>query len=335
MLNMEDLYRLLRTGHVQAQGIVDTISDPLLVLDASLVVQSASRSFFETFNVDRYETIGQPIYELGNGQWDIPALRRLLEEVIPKAAAIINYEVEHDFPGIGRRTMLVTARTLYHPDKGSHTMLLAFVDATDRHRREVAKDMLFGELRHRMRNLLSVAQSMARQTTTEGRSAEQYRDDFLGRFAALVEAEELAFTEQGETGVQELLDQVFAPFAAGPEAIVIEPGPLVELSPRTIMSLSLVLHELATNAVKHGALSAPGGRIRVSWQVEDANRKLRLQWAESGGPPVTAPVTAGYGSKLIQSAIAYQLQGQVEHEYAPGGFQAEIVIPLGTASAVN
>jgi two-component sensor histidine kinase len=335
MLNMEDLYRLLRTGHVQAQGIVDTISDPLLVLDASLVVQSASRSFFETFNVDRYETIGQPIYELGNGQWDIPDLRRLLEEVIPKAAAIINYEVEHDFPGLGRRTMLVTARTLYHPDKGSHTMLLAFVDATDRRRREVAKDMLFGELRHRMRNLLSVAQSMARQTTTEGRSAEEYRDDFLGRFAALVEAEDLAFTEQGETGVQELFDRIFAPFAAGSEAIVIEPGPPVELSPRTIMSLSLVLHELATNAAKHGALSAPGGRIRVSWQVEDANRKLRLQWAEIGGPPVTPPVTAGYGSKLIQSAIAYTLQGRVEHEYAPGGFQAEIVIPLGTAAGLS
>jgi two-component sensor histidine kinase len=335
MLNMEDLYRLLRTGHVQAQGIVDTISDPLLVLDASLVVQSASRSFFETFNVDRYETIGQPIYELGNGQWDIPDLRRLLEEVIPKAAAIINYEVEHDFPGIGRRTMLVTARTLYHPDKGSHTMLLAFVDATDRRRRDVAKDMLFGELRHRMRNLLSVAQSMARQTTTEGRSAEEYRDDFLGRFAALVEAEDLAFTEQGETGVQELFDRIFAPFAAGPEAILIEPGPTVELSPRTIMSLSLVLHELATNAAKHGALSVPGGRIRVGWQVEDANRKLRLKWSENDGPPVTPPVTAGYGTKLIQSAIAYTLQGRVEHEYAPGGFQAEIVIPLGAASALS
>jgi hypothetical protein len=75
MMNTEDLYRLLRTGHVQAQGIVDTIADPLLVLDGSLCVQSASRSFFETFKVDRYETIGKHIYELGDGQWNIPALR--------------------------------------------------------------------------------------------------------------------------------------------------------------------------------------------------------------------------------------------------------------------
>src|SRR5690606_11302041 len=91
LMNMEDLYRLLRSGHVQAQGIVDTISDPLLVLDSNLCVLAASRSFFETFKVDRYETIGHPIYELGDRQWDIPELRRLLEDVIPKATALIDY----------------------------------------------------------------------------------------------------------------------------------------------------------------------------------------------------------------------------------------------------
>lgn len=71
-MNLEDLYRLLRTNHIQAQGIIDTVTDPLLLLDANLCIQSASRSFYQTFKVDRYETIGQPLYELGNGQWDIP-----------------------------------------------------------------------------------------------------------------------------------------------------------------------------------------------------------------------------------------------------------------------
>ncbi|TIV43533.1 MAG: PAS domain-containing protein, partial [Mesorhizobium sp.] len=129
-MNMEDLYRLLRTGHVQLQGIVDTVVDPLLVLDEGLSVQNASRSFFEMFKVDRDETIGQHIYELGNGQWDIPELRHLLSAVIPKSTAVINYEVEHDFPDIGRRTMLLTARTLHHPDNGSRSLLLSIVDAT-------------------------------------------------------------------------------------------------------------------------------------------------------------------------------------------------------------
>lgn len=332
MMNMEDLYRLLRTGHVQAQGIVDTVADPLLVLDESLCVQNASRSFFQTFKVDRDETIGQPIYELGSGQWDIPELRRLLVEVIPKATAVINYEVEHDFPGLGRRTMLLTARTLHHPDNGGHSMLLSIVDATDRYRCDAAKDMLFGELRHRMKNLLAVAQSIARQTTTKGRSAEEYRDDFLGRFGALVEAQDLAFAEQEEAGLAALIERNLVPYTAHGEAVVIEPGADVVLAPRTLMSLSLVLHELATNAAKHGALSASGGRVQVRWQVEDENSRLRLKWVESGGPPVAPPATKGYGTQLIQSATTYSLGGQVEQKYAAGGLETEIVIPLGGAS---
>lgn len=334
-MDMEDLYRLLRTGHVQAQGIVDTVSDPLLVLDESLCVQSASRSFFETFEVDRDETIGQRIYELGNGQWDIPALRRLLVEVIPKASAVIDYEVEHDFPGLGRRTMLLTARKLYHPDNGSHSMLLAIVDATDRFRRDAVKDMLLGELRHRMKNLLGVAQSMARQTTTEGRSAKEYRDDFLGRFGALVEAEDLAFAEQDQADLMAVLERTLAPYTANPEAVVIEPGAAVEFGPRTIRSLSLVLHELATNAAKYGALSVSGGQVRVSWQIEDANSQFRIKWVESGGPPVTPPATTGYGTRLIQSAITYGLGGQVEQEYAVGGLEAEIIMPLGVSPGLQ
>jgi two-component sensor histidine kinase len=332
-MNMEDLYRLLRTGHVQAQGIVDTIADPLLVLDGGLCVQAASRSFLETFGVDRDETIGQPLHELGNGQWDIPELRRLLVEVIPKTTAIVNYEVEHDFPRLGRRTMLLTARTLHHPDSGSRSMLLAIVDATDRHRQDLAKDMLFGELRHRMKNLLGVAQSIARQTTTAGRSAEEYRDTFLGRFNALVEAQDLAFSEQHQAGLSELLDRIFAPYSADPGAITVEPGPAIELSPGKVMSLSLVLHELATNAVKYGALSLSEGRLHVGWRLEDDNSKLRIDWFESGVPLATTPATTGYGTKLIQSAITYSLRGKLEQEYATDGFRAQIVIPLGSDSS--
>ena len=328
-MNTEDLYRLLRTGHVQAQGVVDTVSDPLLVLDDSLRVQSASRSFFETFKVDRYETIGQRIYELGNGQWDIPELRRLLMDVIPKSSAVINYQIDHEFPDLGPRTMLVTARTLHHPDRGSRSMLMTIVDATDRFRESVAKDVVFGELRHRMKNLLGVAQSIARQTTTEGRSAEEYRDDFLGRFGALVEAQDMAFAEAGDLGLKAVFERILAPYTINPDAVEIAAGPAIELDSRAIMSLSLVLHELATNAVKYGALSVPEGRVRVSWRIEADN--LRIAWVERGGPPVSEPETTGYGSKLIQHATTYSLGGQVEQAYAAGGFEAEIVIPLGKA----
>jgi hypothetical protein len=200
-MSTDDLYRLLRTSHAQAQGIVDTVDDPLLVLNENLRVLNANRSFLEKFKVDRDDTIGRLVYELGNGQWDIPDLRLLLVQVIPKATAIIDYRVEQDFPVLGRRTLLVTARTLFRPDDSSRSLLLSIVDATESVRRDAAKDLLFGELRHRMKNLFAVVQSIARQTTTVGRSADEYRDAFLGRFSALMQAEDSLMEEQQEAAL--------------------------------------------------------------------------------------------------------------------------------------
>jgi two-component sensor histidine kinase len=297
----------------------------LLVLDASLCVQSASRSFFETFKVDRYETIGKHIYELGNGQWDIPALRLLLSDVIPNASSVVDYKVEHDFPGLGRRTMLVTARTLFHPDNALHSLLLSIVDITARNRREALREMQFGEVLHRMKNLLGVVGSIASQMATEGRSAEEFRDAFLGRFAALVAAQELTFSEHNETSLAALVERVLA-HTGNPEQVVIEPGAAVDLRSGTVPPFLLILHELATNALKYGALSVPGGRVRVSWKVDAEH--LRIRWTESGGPPVTAPSTTGFGTQLIRSAPAYTLGAEVKQVYKVGGLEAEIVLPL-------
>lgn len=330
-MNIDDLYRLLRAGHVQAQGIVDTIADPLLVLDSSLCVQSASRAFFETFKVDRYETIGQPLYELGNGQWNIPDLRRLLVEVIPKATAVVNYEVEHDFPGLGPRIMLLTARTVAHQGNASHTMLLSITDATDSLKRAAAKDMLFGELRHRVKKLLGLAQAIARQTATTGRTAEDFRDEFLGRFRALTEAHDVAFGGQSETGLRRLVDRILAPFAT-PESVVVSGDGDVDLGPQALLSLSLVLHELTTNAAKYGALSVSGGQVHVDWTTDAANAELRLTWVEKGGPPVAPPDRQGYGTQLIESSIVYSLGGRVEQNFASGGLVTELTIPLPSGS---
>lgn len=332
-MNLEDLYRLMRNEHVRAQGIVDTVPDPLLVLDRSLCIENASRAFYETFKVSRDETIGRCLYELGDGQWDIPELRRLLEDVIPKSTAVVDYEVAHDFPGIGRRTMLVSAHRLFHADNISRTLLLSIVDATVRRKREAEKDLLFRELRHRMKNLLTMVQAMARQTSAEGRSGQEYRDAFLGRFNALMRAHDLAFSEQDETGLHELVKRTLEPYAANPTAVVIEPGPGVALASEQILPFSLILHELATNAVKHGALSAPEGQIRIRWNVEQASgRHLRLWWQERGGPPVRPPASRGFGTRLIEFAATSELGGQAELNFAPDGLMVEIVAPLASVS---
>lgn len=136
-------------------------------------------------------------------------------------------------------------------------------------------------------------------------------------------------------GPSALLKRILAPYMTNPDAVLIEPGATVVLDPRTIMSLSLVLHELATNAAKYGALSVSDGQVRISWQVEEESNQLRLKWEENGGPPVASPARTGYGTELIQSAIDYSLGGHVEQNYAADGLQAEIVIPLGSASPAD
>src|SRR2546423_4428448 len=104
-----------------AQNIVDTVREPLLMLDPTLRVRSANRAFYQTFRVSPEETENRLIYQLGNGQWDIPALRTLLEDIIPQSSVFDDYELEHDFPSIGRKVMLLNARKLR---PGAHTELL-------------------------------------------------------------------------------------------------------------------------------------------------------------------------------------------------------------------
>lgn len=328
-MNMEDLHRLLRAGHAQAHGIVETVSDPVLLLDRHLCVQNASRAFLDAFKVERHETIGKPVYELGNGQWDIADLRLLLMQVIPRSAAVIDYRVDHDFPGLGHKTMLLTARTLPHSDSSNLHMLLSILDITDRAQTDAEKDMLFGELKHRMKNLLAVARSIARQGTTAGRSAAQYRDDFLGRFEALVEAQELGFSGDESTDLGTLVERVLSPYLPEPGAMDVTPGDMVILGASTLTSLGLVLHELSTNAAKYGALSVRSGGVSVGWTIDRQTNNLRITWIERGGPPVTAPTTTGFGSRLIRTAIA---RGRVTLDYAPGGLAAEILIPFGSAA---
>src|SRR5579884_86483 len=124
----------LRETLAYAESIVDTLREPLIVLDGALRVRTASRAFYDTFSVSRERTEGQFIYDLGNGQWNIPALRTLLEEVLPRETSIKDFEVEHDFPGLGVRVMLLNARKLRRVGNHSELILVAIEDITERKR---------------------------------------------------------------------------------------------------------------------------------------------------------------------------------------------------------
>jgi len=129
-----------------AENIIDTVREPLLVLDADLMVISASRSFYQVFKVKPEDTEKKYIYDLGNRQWDIPKLRELLEKILPKVTSFDNFEVEHDFLDIGKRIMLLNARKIFRETNHTHSILLAIEDITERKKIEKGLEKAHEEL---------------------------------------------------------------------------------------------------------------------------------------------------------------------------------------------
>jgi PAS domain S-box-containing protein len=129
-----DTVSTLRQALAYAQSIIDTVREPMLVLDGTLHIRTASRTFYRTFGVSRDDTEGRFIYDLGNGHWNIPALRTLLEQVTREGKSFQDFEVTHEFPELGRRVMLINARTLWTVETDSHLVLVAIEDITERKR---------------------------------------------------------------------------------------------------------------------------------------------------------------------------------------------------------
>ncbi|WP_210731722.1 histidine kinase dimerization/phosphoacceptor domain -containing protein [Sphingomonas sp. PAMC26645] len=157
-----------------AQAIVNTIPEPFLVLDADLRVLEASRSFYKIFMVEPAQTQGCLLYALGDGQWDIPRLRELLETILPERVAMDGFEVDHDFPGLGHRVMLLNARKVLYDESDTMAILLAFRDVTERRAIEAEKEallkrsedlrrqneVLLQEMKHRVANSLQIIASI-------------------------------------------------------------------------------------------------------------------------------------------------------------------------------
>jgi chemotaxis protein methyltransferase CheR len=146
-----------------AQGIVDTVREPVIVLDKALRVIAASRSFYSAFEVSPEETQGKLLYALGDGQWDIPKLRLLLEQILPEHGVMEDYEVKHEFPHLGTRTMRLNARRVFYKEGAETTILLGIEDVTVQRKLEQEKndllkqkDVLLEEIQHRVANSLQI-----------------------------------------------------------------------------------------------------------------------------------------------------------------------------------
>lgn len=197
-------------------------------------------------------------------------------------------------------------------------------------RREQLRATLINELNHRVKNTLTTVQSLAAQSL-RGKEPEQAQDAFMGRLFALSKTHDVLTRENwGFAALREVIDEVTRPYREhGSDRFDIA-GPDLNLQPSTALSLSMAVHELCTNAMKYGSLSVPAGRVAITWEVAPVAEAehLELRWQESGGPSVSEPRQKGFGTRLLERAIARELNGSVEIRYDAGGLVCLINAPL-------
>jgi two-component sensor histidine kinase len=177
-----------------------------------------------------------------------------------------------------------------------------------------------------VKNTLATVQSIAMRTLRSAENPKQARIDFEARLLALSRAHDVLTRENWEgADLDVIVRQAIAPYSGRGEKRFMLSGGSVRLTPRVALALAMALQELATNAVKYGALSRDSGRVDIAWSVEGSQPPhLTLRWTENGGPPVTPPQRRGFGSRLIERSLARDLNGSVALEFAPSGLVCRI-----------
>jgi two-component system CheB/CheR fusion protein len=205
---------------------------------------------------------------------------------------------------------------------------LLFNDVSERKQAETHLKLMVSELNHRVKNTLAVVQAIAQQSFSKNESVQSGRVAFEGRLAALAAAHNLLTrTHWEKTSLHELAAEVVSACSARADRFTLS-GPQVYLQPGQALSIVMALHELCTNAMKYGALSDDKGKVRLEWSLQgDTPSKLKIEWQESDGPPVAPPIHRGFGSRMVERALAYELNGTVSLEFRHDGVVCIIEAP--------
>lgn len=293
---------------------------PILIsyVDRDERYRFVNRAYERWFGVDRNEIEGRRLCEVIG---DVAYER--LQDFVRRALAgeTLTFEGEVEYQGAGLRFIEARYVPDITPDGEIPGYYVLITDITDRKRAEETERLLIREVDHRAKNVLTVVQSLAQLTPFE--SKDQYVQALSGRIGSLARAHSLLSTTRWSgVDLHDLLRLELDPYGgeAGEQVAILGPPALIDA--QAAQSLALVIHELATNASKYGALSRPLGRLSVSWSFEDAG-VLRLTWREDAGVAVAAPTQRGFGSTLIASAVK-QLGARIEHTWRPQGLKVRL-----------
>ena len=315
-------------ARIYAEAIVKTVRHPLVVLDANFRVRSANGAFYALFGMTPVETENHSLYELGAGELDAPELRSLLRQVLPNQQAA-DVEVNIGAAGPNQRTMLLNAAKLERNGGREELILLAIEEITERNHATSHQEMLIGELNHRVKNSLATVQALMTQTFRQGGTLDTFKEAFAGRLHALAKAHNILVEKEWVgTDIGQIVSEILAPYRTRDRARIVTDGPRIAIRPQVGVAFMMILHELATNAVKYGALSVPTGKLELAWH-QDAGDRVHLHWNETGGPAVTPPTRQGFGTRLIKRSTAHELGGEARLEYLEEGLRAELIFPPG------
>lgn len=318
-----------------AQAIVDTLHEPLLVLDAELRVLAAGPAFYRTFSVHPAETVGFLLYDLGDGQWNAQSLRVLLETIVADKAAMDGFEVEHDFPGVGSRVMLLNARRVIYADSADTNILLAFTDITVRRALELEranlldrtqnllneKEVLLREMQHRIANSLQLIASilMLKARTVTSEETRQHLKDAHQRVLSVAEVQSQLYESGGLVQVEvglyltRLCNGLSSSMIGETQAIRLEVNAdhgMIESD--KAVSMGLIVTELVINAIKY-AFPPPWPDAAISVRYRAIGEGWLLIISDNGiGPAVKAgPAHGGLGTAIVE-ALVKQLGARIE-----------------------
>jgi two-component system, chemotaxis family, CheB/CheR fusion protein len=321
-------FETISRAHSNLQNLVAATDVGTLFLDMSLRIKLFTEPVTDLFRITQTGE-GRPITDFAH--------QLEYEDLVKDARAVLAdlAPVRREIRSRAGRWYDMRLRPYRTVDDKIDGVVITFVDVSERHQVEHAlrqsearQRLLLGELTHRVRNILTVVQAIARHTLRADRPSKELIDRFEGRLAALANAHALLVGSDWKgAGLAELAQQQLAAYVPQqPERLRIDGEPIL-LTADLATPFGLVLHELAVNAAKHGALSNRSGKVAVTWTVTHRSnpRTLHFEWKETGGPAVKQSGPAGFGSALIESAIP---GGQVKREFHGDGLVCRIDVPL-------
>ncbi len=345
---MNDPFKDGQQAPLLAQAIVDTVRESLLVLDAGLRVVAASRFFYRTFNVSPETTIGQVIYDLADGQFNILDLRYFLENLIPEQTAMNEFQIEGAFAGLGHRTLILNAREIFYEGGKDKTILLAFEDITERRRVEREKeillartedllrqkDILLEEMQKRIANSLEIIASillLKAQTVTSEETTQHLQDARQRVISVATVQQHIHAAARGElievgTYLSKLCDSLGESMITGDNKIKLRVfADSGAVKSDQAVSFGLIITELVINALKHAFPEPrPDAEVVISYETSGANWQLAVSDNGIGRPRGDAAAAkGGLGTSLVE-ALAKQYDAQVENISSPAGLRVTV-----------